>query len=73
LRSRHLSGATLDVFRNEPLPPDHPFWREPNILITPHVATSANPETAAQQVVHNIERAMRGEKLLNQVDRARGY
>ncbi len=73
LRSRQLSGATLDVFRNEPLPPDHPFWREPNILITPHVATSANPETAAQQVVHNIERAMRGEKLLNQVDRDRGY
>jgi glyoxylate/hydroxypyruvate reductase len=73
LRSGQLSGATLDVFRKEPLPPDHPFWREPNILITPHVATSANPETAAQQVVQNIERALRGETLLNQVDRDRGY
>jgi glyoxylate/hydroxypyruvate reductase A len=73
LRSGQLAGATLDVFRKEPLPLEHPFWHEPNILITPHVATSANPETAARQVVENIGRAMRGEALLNEVDPNRGY
>jgi glyoxylate/hydroxypyruvate reductase A len=73
LRSGQLAGATLDVFHHEPLPRDHPFWREPSILITPHVATAPNPKTAALQVASNIKRAMRGEPLLNAVDRAHGY
>ena len=73
LNSGHLGGATLDVFRTEPLPADHPFWRHPAILITPHVAAVTNPETAAPQIAENIMRAMRGEHLLNQVDRTRGY
>jgi glyoxylate/hydroxypyruvate reductase A len=73
LRSGQLGGATLDVFQREPLPQDHPFWGEPSILITPHVATAPNPKTAALQVASNIKRAVRGEPLLNAVDRAHGY
>jgi glyoxylate/hydroxypyruvate reductase A len=73
LESGQIGGATLDVFRNEPLPADHPFWRNPRVLITPHVATAANPQTAALQVVENIHRAMRGDTLVNQVDLSRGY
>jgi glyoxylate/hydroxypyruvate reductase A len=73
LNRDHLAGATLDVFRTEPLPPDHPFWRHPRILVTPHVAAASHPETAAPQVADNIIRAMRGDPLLNLVDRERGY
>ena len=69
----HLGGATLDVFREEPLPADHPFWRHPQILVTPHVASYCQPASAADNVVANIRRALRGEPLAHQVDRARGY
>ena len=73
LDSGHLAGATLDVFRTEPLPPDHPFWRHPKVLITPHVASYSLPATAADGVVDNIRRARAGQPLRHQVDRARGY
>jgi glyoxylate/hydroxypyruvate reductase A len=73
LDSGHLAGATLDVFREKPLPPDHPLWRHPKVLITPHVAAYCLPSTAADGVVDNIGRARRGEPLLHQVDRVRGY
>jgi glyoxylate/hydroxypyruvate reductase len=73
LDSGQLAGATLDVFREEPLPADHPLWRHPKILITPHVASYASPLTAAEGVAANIRRARAGQPLLHQVDRARGY
>jgi glyoxylate/hydroxypyruvate reductase A len=73
LDSGHLAGATLDVFRPEPLPPEHPFWLHPRILMTPHVAGTGDPDSAAQVVAENIRRAKQGETLLNEVDRARGY
>jgi glyoxylate/hydroxypyruvate reductase A len=73
LDSGHLAGATLDVFRPEPLPSDHPFWLHPRILMTPHVAGTGDPDSAAKLVAENIRRAMHGEPLLNEVDRARGY
>jgi glyoxylate/hydroxypyruvate reductase A len=73
LDSGHLAGATLDVFRPEPLPAAHPFWLHPRILMTPHVAGTGDPDSAAQVVAENIRRAKRGETLLNEVDRARGY
>jgi glyoxylate/hydroxypyruvate reductase A len=73
LDSNHLAGATLDVFRPEPLPSDHPFWLHPRILMTPHVAGTGDPDSAAQLVAENIRRARQGETLLNEVDRARGY
>jgi glyoxylate/hydroxypyruvate reductase A len=68
-----LAGATLDVFRTEPLPAGHPFWGDRRILVTPHIAAAGNPETAADYVAENIRRALRGERLLNQVDVSRGY
>jgi glyoxylate/hydroxypyruvate reductase A len=73
LDSGHLAGATLDVFRTEPLPPDDPLWRHPKVLVTPHVASYSLPATAADGVVDNIRRARAGQPLRHQVDRARGY
>jgi glyoxylate/hydroxypyruvate reductase A len=73
LDSGHLAGATLDVFRPEPLPAGHAFWLHPRILMTPHVAGTGDPDSAAKQVAENIRRAKQGETLLNEVDRARGY
>jgi guanidinopropionase len=51
-----LAGATLDVFRDEPLPTAHPFWAHPKILITPHVAGFPRPETAAEAVADRVVR-----------------
>jgi glyoxylate/hydroxypyruvate reductase A len=73
LDSGHLAGATLDVFRPEPLPSEHPFWLHPRILMTPHCAGTGDPDSAAKLVAENIRRAKAGEPLLNEVDRARGY
>ena len=73
LDSGHLAFAKLDVFRTEPLPPDHPFWRHPKIRITPHNAGITNPESAAAQVAENHRRVLRGEPPHNIVDPARGY
>jgi len=69
----HLSGAILDVAQVEPLPAGHPFWTHPRILLTPHIATMTQPETAAEVVLQNIERHLQGLPLFNVVDRQRGY
>jgi glyoxylate/hydroxypyruvate reductase A len=69
----HLAGAMLDVFRQEPLPPDHKFWTNRLIKITPHIAGDPNARTAARQVAENILRARRGEPLKNVVDPLTGY
>ncbi|MEM8538368.1 MAG: glyoxylate/hydroxypyruvate reductase A [Pseudomonadota bacterium] len=68
-----LAHATLDVFRQEPLPPDHPFWAHPKVTVTPHIASETRPETASQVVAENIRRSEAGEPLLYLVDRALGY
>jgi glyoxylate/hydroxypyruvate reductase A len=73
LDSGHLGGATLDVFREEPLPPGNPLWDHPKVLVTPHVASYSVPATAADGVAANIRRTLAGEPLLHQIDRARGY
>ena len=73
LDSGHLGGATLDVFRSEPLASGHPFWGHPKVRITPHIAADGIARTAAPIVAENIRRADAGEPLLNQVDPARGY
>ncbi len=73
LDNGHIAGATLDVFRQEPLPPEHPFWRHPKVHITPHIAGMTNPRTAAPQVVENIRHLHNGQPLLNRVDQGRGY
>ena len=69
----HLAHASLDCFAGEPLPPEHPFWRHPLIDVTPHVASFALPESAADGVVDNLRRLRAGLPLRNLVDRQRGY
>lgn len=73
LEEGHLRHAVLDVFRTEPLPTAHPFWSHPNITITPHNASAANPATALEQVSENLRCAFAGDSLSNLVDPARGY
>jgi glyoxylate/hydroxypyruvate reductase A len=68
-----LGGATLDVFKKEPLPREHPFWSRKSITITPHLASVTRPKTASESIMTQIERCERGEALHNIVDRARGY
>lgn len=73
LEEGHIAEATLDVFVEEPLPPDHPFWRMDNVLVTPHLASVAIPESAAAQIAANVARVRAGLEPLNRVDPARGY
>jgi len=68
-----LAGATLDVFREEPLPPQHPFWRHPRITLTPHVSAVTQVGDSIAQVAAKIRRLERGEAVTGVVDRARGY
>lgn len=68
-----LAGATLDVFRQEPLPKEHPFWDHPKIFITPHIASVTNPDAAIPQVAENYRRMLHNEPLLNKIDRTAGY
>ena len=71
--SGHLAGATLDVFRTEPLPADHPFWGHPRITITPHTsARTLRGETIAQ-IAGKIQALERGECIAGTVDPGRGY
>lgn len=73
LDSGQIAHATLDVFRTEPLPLDHPFWAHPNITVTPHIAAATRPETSARFIAENIKRAETGLPLLHLVDRELGY
>ena len=73
LDSGQVGRAVLDVFRVEPLPPEHPYWAHPRVDVTPHIAADTRPETAARVVAENIRRMLAGESLLFPVDRAAGY
>ena len=73
LDAGQIGHATLDVFRVEPLPADHPFWSHPRVTVTPHIAADTRPASAALVVAENMRRAMVGEPLLHVVDRTRGY
>ena len=75
LRSGHLRGAGLDVFRTEPLPASSPLWSLPNVLITPHVSGVSRGywRREVDLILENLGRWRRGEPLRNEVDRAAGY
>ncbi|MGX5851659.1 2-hydroxyacid dehydrogenase [Mesorhizobium sp. PL10] len=73
LDSAHLAGATLDVFANEPLPEDHPFWRHQKIIVTPHVAGALSASAMADVVASEIQRFEGELPLLNLVNRENGY
>ena len=73
LDSRHLAGATLDVFRQEPLPPTHPFWNHPNIVMTPHISARTLREFTVLQIAQKIRALEQGQPIHGIVDRDRGY
>jgi glyoxylate/hydroxypyruvate reductase len=73
LDSGQVAGAALDVFEPEPLPPEHPYWRHPKVVMTPHAASITIPESVAPQVVENLRRLRQGEPLIHLVDFAAGY
>ena len=73
IRSGHIAGATLDVFREEPLPAPHPFWGEPRISITPHTSALTLPFDSALQIAGKIVALERGEPVADVVDRTQGY
>jgi glyoxylate/hydroxypyruvate reductase len=73
LDSGHLDAAALDVFREEPLPATHPFWRHPRVRLTPHVAAATNPRTAAEEIAEDVRRMVAGSPPRHLVDMARGY
>jgi glyoxylate/hydroxypyruvate reductase len=73
LNRGHLAGAALDVFRQEPLPADHPFWTHAKISITPHISAMTVIAPSARQVADKIRSLERGEPVSGVVDRARGY
>lgn len=73
LDSGHLAGATLDVFRTEPLPTEHPFWRHPKITVTPHTSARTLREETIAQIAGKIVARERGQAIAGIVDPQRGY
>jgi glyoxylate/hydroxypyruvate reductase A len=73
LDSGHLAGAALDVFRTEPLPEGHPFWRHPKITITPHTSARTLRAESIAQITTKIRALERGEPISGVVDLERGY
>jgi glyoxylate/hydroxypyruvate reductase A len=73
LDNKHLSGAILDVFTEEPVHKSHPVWTHPKIIITPHIAAVTRPKTAAEYVVRNIKNMDNGQPLENVLNIHRGY
>jgi glyoxylate/hydroxypyruvate reductase A len=71
--SGHIAGATLDVFRQEPLPPEHPFWTHPKINVTPHVSAHIDRASSVFQIVAKIKAFERGHSVQGLVHSNRGY
>jgi len=73
LDSGHLGGATLDVFREEPLPRDHPFWHHPGVVLTPHISAVTLMHESVAQVAAKIRKLERGEAVTGVIDPRLGY
>jgi phosphoglycerate dehydrogenase-like enzyme len=75
LQEKRIAGAALDVFPEEPLPPNNPLWRIPNVIITPHISgiSSHYDERALALFAENLNRYLLGQPLLNRFDPQRGY
>lgn len=73
LDSGHLAGAMLDVFRSEPLPPEHAFWRHPKITVTPHTSARTLRDQSIAQIAGKIRALEAGQAIVGVVDLARGY
>lgn len=73
IRSGHIAGATLDVFRHEPLPAPHPFWNEPRIALTPHISALTMRQDAVRQIADKVNALENGQPVADLVDRQLGY
>jgi phosphoglycerate dehydrogenase-like enzyme len=75
LRDHKIAGAALDVFAEEPLPPDNPLWKLPNVLITPHISgvTVHYDERAVDLFSENLNRYLAGLPLFNRFTPEQGY
>lgn len=73
IKSEHLAGATLDVFRNEPLPAQHPFWQEPRISITPHISALTLRDNSIGQIAEKIRALEQDQPIAGIVDLSKGY
>lgn len=73
IKSGQIAGATLDVFRNEPLPAQHPFWLEPRITITPHISALTLRRESVEQMVGKMRQHARGEEVADVINRTKGY
>ena len=73
LDKNHLSGASLDVYHQEPLPSEHPFWEHPKVHMTPHYASVSDTNSVVPQVLENFRRLESGQGLLNLVSKTKGY
>ena len=75
LRSGHLGGAALDVFDQEPLPAESPFWGMTNVLVSPHSASTSDRENEriTDLFCDNLRRFLAGEPLRNVLDPERQY
>lgn len=73
LRKNKIAGAVLDVFEQEPLPKEHPFWEAPNLTMTFHTSAPSLPEDIARVFIENYQLYMEGKPLKYVVDFERGY
>jgi len=73
LNNNTLRGATLDVFEQEPLPQEHPYWCHPKVTLTPHCAALSDIDSVIDQIAENIECLNQGVSLNNTIDRTKGY
>ena len=75
LEAREIAGAGLDVFETEPLPPDHPLWKREDVILTPHIAAASVhiAERHLGALLENVRRFVRGEPVLNVVDKAQWF
>jgi glyoxylate/hydroxypyruvate reductase A len=73
LKAGHLAHATLDVFNEEPLPPTHPYWLNPKVTVTPHIAADTVVETSSRSIAKNIQLIIQGDTPLGLVNTVRGY
>jgi glyoxylate/hydroxypyruvate reductase A len=73
LDNGQLAGASLDVFRDEPLPENHPFWRDDRLRITPHIASDSTPSVVAEQIRASAVELLEGKRPRLAIDRHQGY
>ena len=73
LNEGKIKEATLDVFHIEPLPSEHPFWKHPKILITPHIASLMDPVAGGKEIAKNMLKFAKGQKVKNLIPSGKEY